>query len=181
MASMKYLLLALPLFLISCSDADNRTPEQLRLDVLNSIAEKEKALAQPGKLTPDTARVDELVKLMISFVRNNPEDSKTPEILFKAGELSVSIGQFDGALNILQRVYSDYPEFEKAVEAYFLMAFVLENYIGDKARAEEFYKKIIEKHPRHDMALQAGAALNLMNLTDEELIRKFESQNTPTP
>jgi tetratricopeptide (TPR) repeat protein len=158
---------------ISCTGSDDATPVQLREEALISIRNIEQQILEKEGFTPDTPRIEELCRLMLTYVRNNPEDSNVPEMLFKAGELSAAVGQYDRALNMLGRVYSDFPQYDKHVESLYLSAFIYETNLGDKARAEEAYKKIIDKHPRHEMAIQAAAALDVLYLSDEELLQRL--------
>lgn len=166
---------------LSCGDSSTESPEALRIEAFKSIQQKEKELLEARYSASDTPRVEELCKLMLAYARNNPLDSVTPDMLFKAGELSIAIGQYDRAINMLNRVYNDFPEYEKFVEALYLVAFTYENHLLDKARAEEIYKQIIAKHPRHAMAIQSTGALELLYLTDKELLEKFSKNAAANP
>ena len=82
------------------------------------------------------------------------------------------------SIKYLDKVYNDYPRFEKRPYALFLKAFVLENQSNNLAEAERVYTQFIEEYPNHEMADDAKYSIDNMGKSPEELIREFEIQDS---
>ena len=75
------------------------------------------------------------------------------------------------------RVYTDYKGYEKAPDALFLKAFVLEDQVKDLAAAEKAYKEFIKYNPDHPLVGSAEFSLANLGTPTEELLKKFEEAN----
>ena len=106
-----------------------------------------------------------------------PEDPASPGLLHKAGEAARATRAFNAALDIYERLYERYPDFEKAPQALFLMAFTLDNDLQRHAEAKALYETFLEKYPNDDFADDTQFLLQNLGKTDEEIIQSFESQN----
>ncbi len=144
----------------------------------------EKIKLNEGVLFGDTLRTlnDSLAMntlgLYKSFVNQFPEDSASPEYLFKAADLALGVKQASVAMESLGQLIEKYPNSEKASSALFMQAFVNETVLMDKEKAKEFYLKFMKQYPDHPLFLSATASYEqlIAGLSDEELIRMFESK-----
>ncbi|MBX2876266.1 MAG: tetratricopeptide repeat protein [Saprospiraceae bacterium] len=105
-----------------------------------------------------------------------PEDPLSPELLHKAGEAARATRAFNSALDIYDRLYKRYPDFEKAPQALFLMAFTLDNDLQRHDEAKTLYESFLEKYPDDDFADDTQFLLKNLGKTDEEIIQSFEDQ-----
>lgn len=184
---MKRLLLALPIvLLIACSDgseepvADGTTinkplTKEDRLKDINVLEEK---------LFGTTEHYDEgaahaIVKRYAEFVQNFPDDPKSPEYLFRAGEVSSSLKRSIESVKYYQQLEKDYPDYEKLADALFLQGYVFENQLQDYDRARECYERFIKQYPNHHMVEQTKVILDQLGKTPEELIKEIEA-NQPS-
>ena len=167
MKAYKYFLLAgIILVLFACKSSQQRATE--KIEKLNaglfpdsaSIIDREKAL--------------ELTNLYVQYAENYPEDVRSPEYLYKAGELAMNIQNGDLAVKVLQRILNNYPDFEKAAESLFLLGFVYENTLNDLRKAREIYNQFIAKYPYHEFADDAEISINNLGIPPEQLIEMFE-------
>lgn len=136
-----------------------------------------KVLAEGAK--PTKEEVIQLVDAYILFAEQNPDDSQSPDYLFRALDIAVGVNA-EGpqkALDIADVLIEKYPDFEMTPMAMYLKGFVYENMIGDLQNAEMTYRQFIEKYPESPMVEDVKATLENLGLTPEELIRKFEKAN----
>ena len=115
----------------------------------------------------------------LKYVKAYPNDTLSPDFLFKAADLANGLKRHEESVNLFARLINEYPEFRKSPAALFMQAFVLETEIKDTEKAKEKYKEFLSKFPKHKLAPSAQASLDQLNanLTDEELIKMFEEKN----
>jgi TolA-binding protein len=130
---------------------------------------------EAGSLASNQAAA-KIVKLYNQLATDFPDDTKAPEYLFKAGEVSMGINMDFDAIGYFQRIERDYPNFDKAPHALFLQAFIWDNKLNDDGKAEFIYKQFLEKYPNHEMAKDAKFSLDNLGKSDEELIKEFEKK-----
>ncbi|MBP9690293.1 MAG: tetratricopeptide repeat protein, partial [Bacteroidia bacterium] len=83
----------------------------------------------------------------LAFADKYPDDERTPEFLFKAGQSlgaiasqSKDVKQHEEAIAVFKRLQDNYPKHHYAEEALFLTGFVYENDIGDLEKAKATYQ-----------------------------------------
>jgi outer membrane protein assembly factor BamD (BamD/ComL family) len=111
------------------------------------------------------------------FAVKFPKDTKAPEYLFKAANISINLGWGESAIKILDKFLEMFPENTKAPEALFFLGFVYDNQVNDDNKAGESYKQFLKKYPSHSFAKDAEASIKNLGKTDEELMREFEKLN----
>jgi hypothetical protein len=117
-----------------------------------------------------------IVKSYASFYQKYPKDSAAVDMLFKAGEVSMGLGDGRLAVKYFGTVAEQHPTFSKAPEALFLQGFCEETLNGDMQQAEFFYKDFIAKYPDHVLVKDAQFSIQNLGLSEEELIKMFEAQ-----
>lgn len=115
----------------------------------------------------DYIRTCELFSLL------KPQDGLSPDYLHKAGETARAIRAFPKAVAIYDRIYANYPTYEKAAQALFLKAFTYDNDLGDKATAKVLYEEFLQKFPNDDFADDTQFLLANLGKNDEEIIKGF--------
>ncbi len=156
------------LMMLSCG-------EKMSVEKINEL--EAKVLAKDAKPTNDN--VVQLVDAYVLFAEQNPNDSQSPDFLFKALDIAVGVNA-EGpqkALEIADVLIEKYPDFEMTPMAMFIKGFVYENMIGDLQKAEITYRQFIEKYPDNPMVGDVKSTLENLGLSPEELIRKFEEAN----
>lgn len=148
-----------------------KTKEELNAE----IAMFEKKLYSDTANAFDKSSAYAVVKAYTEYADTYPDDARTPEYLFKAGEVSMGLNESIEAINLFKRLES-YPSYEKAPYGLFLQAFVYDNHLNDDKRAEEIYKRFIEKYPQHPLTKDAQYSLENLGKSDEELIKEFEEK-----
>lgn len=161
------------------SDSTEKMEPQSMEARLAEIAEEEAKFNPNGDMSEAAAKAsaDRMVKLYQNFVTAHSKEKSAPEFLFKAAKLDVGLGEYAGAIRLLDRLISDYPAFETLPEAMLFKAFICEVHMNNFADAVKAYEALIERFPNHRLAQDAKASIENMTLSDEELIQKFEQQN----
>lgn len=176
--------LAFALTVVGCGDGgqtkdgteDSRAP-QSNEERQAEIAEMEADLTDNAKLDQgvDRAKADRLIKLYSGYINVNPRDSVSAEYLFKAADLSVGMGKPEAAIRFLDRLTTDFTNYDRIVEIWLFKAFIYEAHMNSYAEAAATYRKLIEKYPNHRLAEQAEAAIDNLTLSEEELLEKLKS------
>ena len=125
-------------------------------------------------------QANELMGLYIDEANAQPENENAPGYLFKAAELAMNLGKNQQAMDLYNKVIYSYPDFEKAPECLFLLAFIYENTLQNYGKAKELYEMFLEKYPEHDFADDAQFSLQYLGKSPEELMREFEEKNKGT-
>lgn len=126
------------------------------------------------RLIPSVAR--EYLTLTEIYAKARPDDPKSPEKLYKAGEIARSIGAFQEALNIYATIENYFPQYEKAPKALFMQAFTYAEDLNDEAKARELYEAFIAKYPEDDFVDDAQMLLETLGKSDEEIFQQLEGK-----
>ncbi len=181
---MKRLVLALPIaLLMACSGGtEETTVEQTDTNAPPTKEERLKDInALEEKLFRNVEHYDEgaahaIVREYSEFVDNYPDDPKSPEYLFRAGEVSSSLKRSIESVKYYQKLEKEYPEYEKLADALFLQGYVFENQLQDYDRARECYERFMKEYPSHHMVEQTKVILDQLGKTPEELIKEIEAK-----
>ena len=107
---------------------------------------------------------------------SDPCNPKSPDYLYRAGEIARSLRTLPKALSIYDWILEEYPDFSKTPTVYFLKGFILENNADDKEGARKMYKEFIDKYPNHDMADDVGFLLENLDKSDEQILEILEEK-----
>lgn len=168
------------LFMSSCSN--NEQKEQRAVDKpasretnLKRIKNLEAEMKKSNDLSTATAGL--AIKAYTDFVLIFPDDSLSPDFLFKAGQIATVTKQYPQALSYYKNITDKYPAFKYKQESLYLQGFILDNYVNDDAKAKIIYEEVISKYPGSTYANDAKAAINNLGKSDEELIKEFKKKN----
>ncbi|MDP3442238.1 MAG: hypothetical protein Q8T08_05195, partial [Ignavibacteria bacterium] len=115
--------------------------------------------------------------LYVRYADSLPSDSLAPEYLFKAADISMYQSDDKRTITLLDRVITEYADYEKASTCLFLKAFVYDTKVGDTAMAHKFYNEFIQQYPDNDFTVDARSAIRNLGKPLDELIKEFELQN----
>lgn len=157
--------------LFSCSSEKER--------LANRIAKAEQALLNDSTKTLDPSIAKKVMKDYLDYASQYKDDTLAPVFLFKAADLANGLQQPAESIRLYQQLLKDYPDFKKAPAALFMIGFIFDTSLNDKAKAKEFYTRFLSAYPQHPLAQSAHASLEQINagLSDEELVRMFEQKN----
>ncbi|MCX6351707.1 MAG: tetratricopeptide repeat protein [Bacteroidetes bacterium] len=140
------LLLLLTLLLSSCDNT------QRDLEALN--AKREKLRKMKGE--KDISAAKEIDKMFTSFYEKHPVDTNIPSFLFEHADLYLNeLDNSEKAVDLLVRLYSNYPKHNKAPMALYLCAFTQENKLRKMDLAKAKYELLVKKYPNHQYSKDA--------------------------
>jgi TolA-binding protein len=170
--------------LASCTNnSEQEKPERLEIAapkdphkmMLEQIRKYEAEMHKSMELDQNMANI--AVTAYDNFAKNYPNDSLTPDFLFKAGEISTANQQYKQALNYYETITKKYPDFKLAPESLYLQGYLLDNFLNDDGKAKGIYEEVIAKYPDLPYSKDAKAAIKNLGKSDEELIKEFEKKN----
>jgi TolA-binding protein len=157
------------LMLTSCQE----DKKQQLTDQINSL---EKTLFENKKGVIDKKEAANMIYSYLQFVDTYPDDSNSPNYLFKAADVSINTFHSAESIKLFDRIIKDYPEYEKVPQALFLKAFTYENYLAEVDSARKYYQLFIEEYPNHAFSNDAQISLQNLGKTPEEIIRGFREE-----
>lgn len=163
-----YLLSIAIVAIISCKPSKEKKIEKI------SVLEKE---LLSDKVNIDTSKAEELILLYKDYADNFKSDSLSPEFLLKAADISMNLSKGQQAIDLLDKILTDFKQYYKTPDCLFLKAYILENQLNDLKNAEKTYKEFLEKYPNHAFAISAKSAIENLGIPADVLIKKFEEQN----
>jgi tetratricopeptide (TPR) repeat protein len=125
----------------------------------------------------DVTKTNMLIDGYVKYGEEFPEAEESADMIFKGAEVSLGMNQAPRALALYQKVYNNYPEYEKRPFALFLQGFIYENNLGRLEDAKKAYEKFLADYPEHPMADDASYSLQNLGKTPDELIKEFEAKN----
>ena len=146
--------------------------EKMSVEKINEL--EAKVFVKGAK--PTKEEVIQLVDAYILFAKQNPNDSQSPEFLFKALDVAVGVNA-EGpqkAIDIANVLIEKYPDFEMTPMAMFIKGFVYENMMNDNDKALDTYRNFLERYPKNPMAADVEASIKNIGIPLDELIKTFE-------
>lgn len=167
---MKYIsLLFMAVVMMSCQP----NPEQLKADLMTA----DKTLSQATSIS-DLNLAATFIKQAEQLVKQSPADSLAPEYLFKAAGVAKTIGDYEKAIALWDKLIAQYPEHIWSAPASFLKGFTAENEMGDAKLAIKYFKEFLEKYPKSTFVGDAQRQIMLLegNKSPEEMVKEFEQR-----
>lgn len=156
--------------LVSCLSTTEKAIEEI------SEIEKELTLDSTGVIIPEKA--DRVTQLYLHFVEKFPNHPNSPLYLFHGADISMNIGKYNMAIDMLNDLIENYPESEKVPTSLHLRGFIYEDKINDLEKAKASYQELIDKFPNHELAENAKGCINNLGISPEELIKMWQKQDS---
>jgi TolA-binding protein len=162
------------LLVASCSTDTGKYDPKVQMAHIDSL---ENILFNGDGSLVDREAATHVIKVYAQYYQRHQPDPIAIDMLFKAGEVSMGIGDGRLAVKYFGTLSEKHPDFEKAPEAMFLMGFCEETLNGDLEQAKAFYENFIATHPKHVLAGDAKFSIENLGKSDDELIKMFEQLN----
>lgn len=170
------LLLIIVLLLAGCNGTDKKTSTG-EVNLTDSIAGLENELFNQNASRIDRDKAIKLVDFYSQYATEFPDDSLSPEYLYKASDISMNLNRPVETIQLFDRMLTEYPDFEKTPTTLFLKAFVYEDQMNDLDNARKYYQLFIEKYPDSEFADDAKVSLENLGKSPEDLIKEFEENS----
>lgn len=163
---------------VSGSVKENSNFQLGREDLVNSITDNEKKLLKnAAEKEIDKMGANAIISLYDNFIKSYPQDSLVPSYLFKEGELSLVVKNYEKAATCFHRIYTEFQGSSKVTHALFMHALVCDNYLNEDNKAGELYREFLKKYPKHELSQTVKFSLQNLGKSDEQLIKEFEKKN----
>ncbi len=169
----KYFWLLL-ILLSACKQQSNENKNLL----LEEIEKLEQLLLNDTTGNVNISAANETIKLYYKYANNFPEDSLTPEFLFKQANLFRSIYKGKEAISVLKKIENQYPQFSKLYLCLFMTAEIYENILNDVENAKKHYELFIKKYPDNHLTDDAKILLKNLGKTPEDLFKEIINKDT---
>lgn len=177
MKSTSFILLILCFVAYGCQSGNN-TVKVNKEEITAKMKDAESALYGNKDVTQfDKVKASELAGIYTTYANAFPQDAETPTYLFKAAELQRSLRDFPKAIDIYDKIYKNYPKYEKTPHSLFLLGFSYENDMKDLDKAKKCYEDFLGKYPKHELADDVEFSLKNLGKSPEEIIKEFEARN----
>lgn len=180
MRQIKYFVFPILLiFISSCGNEEKSADTILKADpkveILNRIKTMEDKMHKSPQI--DNVLAGQALQLYFEYSKNYPNDSITPDFIFKSGEIATAIQQYPQAYSHYKTVCEKYPKYKLIEESYFLQASILDNYLNDDQKAKLVYEQLISLYPNSKYVSDANAAIANLGKSDADLIKEFQKKN----
>lgn len=122
----------------------------------------------------DSVSVNELLSAYQNFSSKYPDDSLSPEYLYKGAGIAAGLNRGMQAIDLYETIIHTYPDYKKLPDCYFMEAFTFENTLGNIEKAKEIYTTFLTKYPDHELADDARTAIKFLGKSPEEIVNAFE-------
>ncbi len=159
------------IFFTSCSTLDSPVEQIGGLEKLESQLFSE--LKEPNE---DIA--NQLMDGYEKFAKDYPEHEQAPVYLDQSANIARSIFRdYQRGLDCYEAIVENYPDYERVIDIKFFIAFMYDNELKDKVKAEAHYKAIANEYPNHVFGRNAKDRLGTLHISDKELIEQWEKKN----
>ena len=141
---------------------------------LKSLLQLENQLMQVEDAAANETLAKEVLVVYDEFISAYPDAEQIPELLFKSGEVLKGLGAHLKSAKAFYKVHTQFPNSKIAPIALFHQAHCFEA-LDQQLKAKNTYENFIERYPNHPYVSQAKGMIQILNLSDEELIQKFQN------
>lgn len=137
----------------------------------------------------DTAKVVTFIHKALQFAEKNPEDKSTPDILVKAGIMSMRLAQEDTnvfkqieyaktAIDIFDKIVKVYPENNNVKYCYWWKGIIYNDILKMYPSAENEYRDFLHKFPNDTLASTIQFSLENVGKSAPEIMEQIEQEET---
>ena len=158
----------------------NQVAAQDNIDIvasLNNLYSLESLMQDAVDVNKARAEAEAYIDLIESLDQNYYNSDHIPQLLFKAGDVSVGLGNFEKANDLWSKLVRGYPEHELKARAIFFQGFVLDTKQGKSEEAKKKYTEFINNFPNHELIGNARLLLSQLGSSDADLLKQFKSDN----
>lgn len=142
-------------------------------DAKRVLTQEEKLLAEAKLGKVDTIGVNALLEAYEAYADKYPGDTVGANFLFKAADFYRYMRKPLKGIAIYEKIYDNYPTYEKRPYALFLQGFMFETEVGNEEGAKQKYNKFLKEYPNHPIAKDVKLSLMQLGKTPEQLMEEI--------
>ncbi|MCB0518344.1 MAG: hypothetical protein H6577_06195 [Lewinellaceae bacterium] len=166
------LFLSIAALLAACQPREQAAQQQIREEI--AALEKQIIEAEDAGKKPDAAV--ELVEKTLQYAKQYPQDTLTPNLLFKAADVARGAKEYGKAIQLWGQVWRKYETHPQAPMALFLQGFTFDSDLRKASMAKKYYSQFLQKYPNDPLADQVKQLLSVVDENPEDLVKKFETE-----
>lgn len=146
-------------------------------DLVQEILSLEKVLIDSNT---NLAKKEESIKLLEAVKKLSerfPKVKNGENLKYKGVLASRGLNKPYEAVMILDQLVREYPNSERKVDYLFEKAVLLQDNLNGKEEARKIYTQLANDYPDHHLGKDSKNLLNMIDMTDEELIEFLNSKN----
>lgn len=134
----------------------------------------------------DRKKMQQFVDEAVEYANKNTQDTISPHFLLYAGVMQMQVAfsnaneqqrtqQAEEAINILEKLRQNYPDYPNLIYAYYYKGQIYEN-LGKREEAAKTYRNLVERFPDTELAKNIAAYLQAggYEKSAEEIWQGFE-------
>lgn len=122
---------------------------------------------------PDILAAKKFINLCSMYALINPDNPKTPEYLFKAGQISQFIGMNEKAVEFYGWIDEKFPKYPKAHAALFIKGFILDDKLKRYDEAKMAYEKFLRTYPQSPYSKDVKVSLQYLGKSEAEILKSI--------
>lgn len=131
---------------------------------------------------PATGLLDEkasrdFVSVATKLANKFPEDTLAALPFYRAAEVVRALNEPKRAAAIYEQIHTNYPNWSKAPESLFMLAFTYDEDLGNLEAAKATYQKFLKMYPTNVFAEATPMLIENLGKSDEEILRQLEEKN----
>jgi len=143
------------------------------IELKKRIESLQTSIFDPSKMTLDPVAINQYLNACTIQALLLPDDPQSEFYLHKAAENAYYTQQFPRSLFLYEWFEQAYPQSDKAGQALFMRAFMLDNDLQKFEEAKELYNAFLQKYPEDDFADDAKVLLDNLGKSPEEVIKEW--------
>lgn len=171
-SSFTLIFLAVAILLAGCSEGNPKAEIEAQEAALQQIM-SDQANSSPGDIKEG---FNKLITAYENFL-SDEKNTLDADGYFKVAELYESVGQYNKTIQMLETLRTKHANTERAADALFKIGFIYHNNLNDLAKAEDTYRKFINKYPEHHFRDDAEMEIANLGVSPEEIIRRALEKN----
>lgn len=172
-------ILTIAAMFLACGE-DKNPEETAAADVKQELLDRIHEL-EPQVFTPeaglDKTKGNQLLQAYITFTNNYHEDTNRCEFTLRAADIAQGLQRYSNCLALYKNLHEGCPGHDMQEEAAYMIAVVHHDFLNDRETAKKHYEYFIETYPNHHLAKDAQARIDMLYMTDAQLIEQFKKIN----